>query len=119
MNFKIQKALENSPENFKIQKLGENFEFQKLRENFKIQKALEISPENFEFQKALENFEIQKALENSPENFKIQKALENSPVLLKSLLKVANCPKLTASGEISFSKTKLKNSQAEQRKMHF
>ena len=29
-------------------------------------------------------------------------------MLLKSLLKVANCPKLKESGEISFSKTKLK-----------
>ena len=71
MDFKIQKALEISPENFKIQKLGENFEIQKLGENFEFQKALENSPENFEFQKALEN---------SPENFKIQKALENFPV---------------------------------------
>ena len=59
MDFKIQKALEISPENFKIQKLGENF---------KIQKALENSPENFEFQKLGEN---------SPENFKIQKLGEN------------------------------------------
>ena len=40
-------------------------------------------------------------------------------MLLKSLLKVANCPKLKESGAISFLKTKLKNSQAEQRKMHF
>ena len=56
MNFKIQKALENSPENLKIQKLGENFEFQKLEENSKIQKALEISPEDFEIQKAGREF---------------------------------------------------------------
>ena len=70
--------------NFKIQKLGVNFKIQKALENspenFEIQKALEISPENFKIQKLGENFEIQKALEISPENFKIQKALENSPV---------------------------------------
>ena len=48
---KFKKALEISPENFKIQKLGENFKNQKLGENFEFQKALENSPENFEIQK--------------------------------------------------------------------
>ena len=100
---RFQKALENSPENFKIQKLGEispeAFEFQNppevancpIWENFIFKLRFEISqaerelnskswerilnsPVDFEIQKLGEISKIQKALEISPEDFEIQKA---------------------------------------------
>ena len=79
--------MENSPEDFKIQKAGREFsrEFQNskswkriLQRISKFKKLGEISPENFK---------IQKALENSPENFKIQKLGENSPEDFKIILR--------------------------------